>query len=237
MRKILVVIDMQNDFIDGSLGTPEARAIVDKVCDKIRGEEWDWIFFTKDCHQEDYLETPEGQKLQVEHCIIGTEGHKINADVGKAIFNHRHCSYHSPVYKDTFGSTDLPFILRSIVFSCLKTEFEDVELTLIGVCTDICVISNALLLKAHYPEMKIVVDASCCAGSSIEKHYMALEVMKSCQVDVVNDGDDMIVVGLTKEEISYIDTGIYVAQTECQLPETEDNETLKQLLDKLGIED
>lgn len=195
MKKILVVVDMQNDFIDGPLGTPEARAIVDNVCAKIRDGEWDYIYYTMDMHDNGYLETQEGQKLPIEHCIYDTEGYKYNAAVEKDILDY---PFHTPVYKTTFGCVDLPFLVRSRVWSTLNVDFKDIELTLVGVCTDICVVSNAMLLKAHFPEMKIVVDASCCAGSTPEKHYMALEVMKSCQVDVVNNEWDMFKVALRK---------------------------------------
>lgn len=181
MKKILVVVDMQNDFITGPLGTPEAMSIVDKVVEKIRGEEWDRIVCTMDTHDNNYLETQEGKKLPVKHCIIYTDGwrihEKIDAEVEKI-----HYTKQDIYLKHTFGS-----LFAAQLMVPYDTNPEDFEVTLVGVCTDICVISNALLLKAHYPEMKIVVDASCCAGTTPEKHRMALEVMKSCQVDVVND--------------------------------------------------
>ena len=197
MKKILVVVDMQNDFIDGPLGTPEARAIVDNVCAKIREGEWDWIIRTMDTHGDvSYFNTQEGKKLPVGHCFANTHGWCSNEDVRHAIRNmlyspnnkDNYCE-DSIVRKSTFGSTALINRIESRLRTKeWKLELEkDIELTLIGVCTDICVIANALLLKAHYPEMKIVVDASCCAGTTPAKHRMALEVMKSCQVDVVND--------------------------------------------------
>lgn len=180
MKKILVIVDMQNDFIDGPLGTPEARAIVDNVCEKIREGEWDWIFMTHDEHRRNYLETQEGKKLPVPHCIMCTPGYELNKKVYDAALG-KEGSLLGHVYKQTFGSTDLPNKLLMNFYP------NNVECTLVGVCTDICVISNALLLKAHYPEMRIVVDAACCAGSTPEKHRMALEVMKSCQIDVLNE--------------------------------------------------
>lgn len=185
MKKILVVVDMQNDFIDGPLGTPEARAIVDNVCAKIREGEWDYIFTTQDTHEEDdYLETQEGEKLPFKHCINKTDGWYIENRVWN-VLNERDFT---ETFKYAFGDKYFPFDLSDkIIRRDGYFDDEEIELTLVGVCTDICVISNALLLKAHYPEMKIVVDASCCAGSTPEKHYMALEVMKSCQVDVVNE--------------------------------------------------
>lgn len=193
MKKILVVVDMQNDFIDGPLGTPEARAVVDNVCVKICEGEWDWIIRTMDTHGEEYWDTQEGQKLPVKHCLHGTNGWCSNEDVRHAIQEavaakgdkDGYCRS-TIVKKGTFGSVGLACKIDPLVWDDTITE-KDIELTLIGVCTDICVISNALLLKAHYPEMKIVVDAACCAGTSPEKHRMALEVMKSCQVEVEND--------------------------------------------------
>ena len=186
MKKILVVVDMQNDFIDGPLGTPEARAIVDNVCAKIREGEWDQIYYTMDTHFiNTYSETQEGKKLPVKHCIHNTPGWMLNKDIMLAIASRYD---YEKIEKGTFGSISL---IGAVGFLMECDEFNvpesSIELTLVGVCTDICVISNALLLKAHFPEMKIVVDASCCAGSTPEKHYMALEVMKSCQVDVVNE--------------------------------------------------
>ena len=187
MKKILVVVDMQNDFITGPLGTPEAVSIVDKVVEKIRGEEWDYIYTTQDTHEEDYRETHEGKKLPIEHCIVGTDGWNLNDKIYKTLVDrveNNIGAYWCSAQKFTFGCEEL------LTFMNRDVRCYNAELTLVGVCTDICVISNALLLKAHYPEMTIVVDASCCAGSTPEKHRMALEVMKSCQVDVVNDEED-----------------------------------------------
>lgn len=200
MKKILVVVDMQNDFIDGPLGTPEAVSIVDKVCEKIHSEDWDYIYTTQDTHDERYLQTQEGQKLPVEHCQKGTEGWSLNNDIMLAIANNE--SY-TKIEKITFGSSKLVNTLHDYVVDAslegdkMYTAEEiingamshgyNIELTLVGVCTDICVISNALLLKAHFPEMKIIVDAECCAGSTIYKHIEALDVMKSCQIDIWND--------------------------------------------------
>lgn len=177
MKKILVVVDMQNDFITGPLGTPEAVSIVDKVVEKIRGEEWDYLFVTKDTHDDyNYFDTQEGRKLPIEHCIRNSYGWRLQSAVHKAIKDSKARTIQ--LYnKSTFGSVTLARNLRKDI---------EAEFTLVGVCTDICVISNALLLKAYYPEMRIVVDAACCAGSTPEKHRMALEVMKSCQVEVVN---------------------------------------------------
>ncbi|MGB4587835.1 MAG: isochorismatase family cysteine hydrolase [Clostridiaceae bacterium] len=172
MRKLLVVVDMQKDFIDGTLGTKEAVEIVPRVADKIASWDGD-IVFTRDTHKEHYLDTNEGSKLPVQHCIEGTPGWEIdnrvlNAAKGeKKIYN-----------KDTFGSKELAMDL-------FKEGVEEVEL--IGLCTDICVISNALLIKAFLPETKISVDASCCAGVTEKSHKNALEAMKVCQVEVTNE--------------------------------------------------
>lgn len=184
MKKILVVVDMQNDFIDGALGTPEAVGIVDKVCEKIRDGGWDYIYTTQDTHDEMYLKTQEGRKLPVEHCMEGTEGWYLNEKIQDAVFGLKEWE---DTFKETFASMYLTNeIAERLVYMADMTD-ADVEVTLVGVCTDICVISNALLLKAHFPEMRIIVDASCCAGTSPEKHHMALEVMKSCQIDVVGE--------------------------------------------------
>ena len=168
MKKILIVIDMQNDFIDGALGTKEAQAIVSNVKKKIeeykaRGDE---IIFTRDTHQNDYLNTNEGNHLPIEHCIEGTYGWQI-AD-GLEVEN---CRY---IDKPTFGWTHWN-----------NHDFEEIEL--VGLCTDICVVSNALILKAQFPEIDITVDASCCAGVTPESHKAALATMKMCQINVIGE--------------------------------------------------
>ena len=167
MKRVLIVVDMQNDFIDGSLGTKEAVAIVDKVKAKI--EEYhsrgDKVIFTRDTHQDNYLETPEGKKLPVSHCIEGSKGWEI-AD-GLMVENAM------IINKPTFGYTGWVDVLTGE--SCIE---------LVGLCTDICVVSNALILKAQFPDVDISVDASCCAGVTVETHKAALETMKMCQIDV-----------------------------------------------------
>jgi nicotinamidase-related amidase len=186
MKKILVVVDMQNDFITGPLGTPEAVSIIDKVVEKIRGEEWDYIYYTLDTHFiNTYSESQEGKKLPIKHCLKNSPGWMLNKDIMLAIAN---TDSYEKIEKDTFGSLDLAYAI-DYLNSCEDFEepFEEIELTLVGVCTDICVISNALLLKAHYPEMTIIVDASCCAGSTPVKHMEALDIMRSCQIDVINN--------------------------------------------------
>ncbi|MDD3415168.1 MAG: cysteine hydrolase [Lachnospiraceae bacterium] len=167
MKKVLIVIDMQNDFIDGSLGTAEAVAIVPKVVEKVQQAKAEGIhiIFTKDTHEANYLETAEGKKLPVEHCIKPQKGWEI-------------CGQLLPfadkiVEKKTFGSVALPELVKA---------YDSIELA--GLCTDICVISNALLLKAHFPEKEIQVDSTCCAGVTPESHQNALEAMKMCQIDI-----------------------------------------------------
>lgn len=168
--KVLVVVDMQNDFIDGSLGTKEAVAIVPAVVEKIKN--WDGaIVATRDTHPEDYLNTQEGKFLPVVHCIEGTPGWEIAPAVSAALEEKEA----EIIDKPTFGSTILAEML-------LGEDIDEIEL--IGLCTDICVVSNALLLKANMPEVPMSVDSACCAGVTPEKHEAALETMRSCQIIV-----------------------------------------------------
>lgn len=163
---LLVVVDMQKDFITGPLGTPEAERIVPAVAALVK--ESDRVVYTKDTHREDYLETQEGKHLPVKHCIEGTEGWEILPEVFKE---------HSLVFqKPTFGSLALASWASKLGFD---------KIVLCGVCTDICVISNALLLKAELPEAEIAVVADACAGATPEKHRAALEVMRSCQIEIL----------------------------------------------------
>ena len=174
MRKILIVIDMQNDFIDAALGTKEAVSIVEAVKEKIRSFPAEDVIATMDTHDEDYMQTQEGKNLPVMHCIKGTDGWKIRPDIAELLTGAK-------IYeKPTFGSTALAADLKDL------SEKEEIELELIGLCTDICVVSNALLLKASMPEVRISVDAACCAGVTPQKHLAALETMRSCQIDVKN---------------------------------------------------
>ncbi len=166
----LIVVDMQNDFIDGALGTKEAQAILPKVVEKVRN--WKGkIIFTRDSHTEDYLHTQEGSRLPVPHCIKGTPGWQIAKQL--------------PMQEDTviidkpgFGSVGLA--------EYLKTEAEVESIELVGLCTDICVIANAILLKSFFTETPISVDVSCCAGVTPESHQNALDAMKMCQIDVIH---------------------------------------------------
>lgn len=166
MKKTLIVVDMQNDFIDGSLGTDEARAIVGNVKKKIElyrsvGDE---VIFTRDTHDENYLNTSEGKKLPVKHCVKGTKGWQIADGLvfDGAIF----------VDKPTFGWIHWN-----------DMNFEKIEI--VGLCTDICVVSNALILKAQFPDAEIIVDSGCCAGVTPETHRAALDTMRMCQIDIV----------------------------------------------------
>lgn len=178
MKKVLIVIDMQNDFIDGPLGSDAARKIVPKVIEKI--ESWDGeLILTKDSHAEDYLYSNEGKHLPIPHCIEGTAGYKINPYVKEAAWkfadNNRDLRMRFR-HKFTFGDYEMPNIIEE------KPE----RIEIIGLDTDVCIISNALILKAKYPEADIVVDAACCAGTTKELHEAALKVMKSCQIEIEN---------------------------------------------------
>lgn len=170
MKKLLVVVDMQKDFVDGSLGTKEAAQIVGAVEEKIKSceREGSEIVFTRDTHTEAYLRTQEGRRLPVVHCVRGTAGWEIIDRLkpyARKIFD-----------KPTFGSTELAAY-------AVSEGYEEIEL--VGLCTDICVVSNALLLKAHLPESSIRVDARCCAGVTPESHEAALATMRMCQVEIV----------------------------------------------------
>jgi nicotinamidase-related amidase len=169
MQNILVVVDMQKDFIDGALGTAEAVAIVPDVEKKIREFQGE-VIFTRDTHEENYMETQEGKNLPVPHCIRGTAGWEIDASLQKYVTGK--C-----IDKPTFGSVELGAYLKEL------EEKEPIEtITLIGLCTDICVISNAMIAKATLPEVKIIVDSACCAGVTPQSHNNALEAMKMCQI-------------------------------------------------------
>ena len=197
-RKILIVVDMQNDFIDGALGTKEAVAIVPSVIKKIKSYSKEDVFATRDTHPENYMDTQEGRYLPVPHCIKGTDGWQIRKEIADIIDEDRylpvpHCikgtdgwqirkeiadiiDEDNVIDKPTFGSVKLAEKISELAAA------EDIEIELVGLCTDICVVSNALLLKAYLPEVKISVDPSCCAGVTPEKHEAALETMRSCQI-------------------------------------------------------
>lgn len=172
MQDILLVIDMQNDFIDGALGTKEAVAIVPKVRERIENFKGT-VLFTRDTHGPGYMETQEGRNLPIPHCIKETEGWKIRPEIDALRKTE-------PFDKPAFGSTELGNALR-------QTDLEEKigSITVIGLCTDICVISNALLAKAFLPEVPVIVDASCCAGVTPESHETALKAMEVCQIKVI----------------------------------------------------
>ena len=179
MKKILIVVDMQKDFIDGALGTPEAAAIVPAVVRKIESyaAAGDIVVVTRDTHQGNYLDTQEGKFLPVPHCLENTEGWQLDARVNAALPN-------GAVYfnKPTFGSTALVDFVGTYVKEFGETK---VQVELVGLCTDICVVSNALLIKAYLPETPVKVIAACCAGVTPASHEAALTTMKMCQVEVL----------------------------------------------------
>jgi nicotinamidase-related amidase len=180
--KVLVVIDMQNDFITGSLGTPEARAIVPNVQKKVDEaiKNGDMVVYTRDTHQENYLETMEGKKIPIKHCIEDTVGWEI-ADEVLPTGNVENVYF---VNKPTFGDHCLPSLLSAFADSKCGLNYGD-EIELVGLCTDICVVSNALLLKSYfYNDIEISVDATCCAGVTPETHEAALKTMEMCQINV-----------------------------------------------------
>ena len=173
MNDILIVVDMQNDFIDGALGTEEADAIVPRVLEKIRGFEGR-VIFTRDTHFDYYMDTQEGKNLPVPHCIKDSEGWQIRAELDEL-------RTEPTIDKPSFGSVEL-----STMLARENAEKPIGSVTFIGLCTDICVISNAMLIKAAMPEVPVIVDAACCAGVTPESHNNALEAMKMCQISVIN---------------------------------------------------
>lgn len=172
--KALIVVDVQNDFVTGSLGTPEAQRMLPRLLEKVRRFEG-MILMTKDTHGADYPRTQEGRMLPVAHCVRGTEGWQLPAEL-EALAREKGARMYE---KPCFGSVALAQDLAKL---WAGEELESVEL--VGLCTDICVVSNALLIKAELPELPVYVDAACCAGVTPEKHEAALDVMESCQVIV-----------------------------------------------------
>lgn len=171
MKKLLVVVDMQKDFVDGALGTKEAQGIVEAVVKKVEKEQaaGTEIVFTLDTHENNYLETQEGKKLPVVHCVKETEGWRLIPELQK------YAEKAEVIEKPTFGSMNLAEKVQ-------KQKYDEIELA--GLCTDICVISNALLIKAAAPEVPVAVMAECCAGVTPESHNNALEAMKMCQIEI-----------------------------------------------------
>lgn len=179
MKKMLIVIDMQNDFITGALGTPQAVSVVDAVAKKISEyqESGQTIIFTMDTHSGEYLSTQEGRNLPVEHCMKGTEGWELHPQIKKLAGKGQYKVYE----KGAFGSDDLAFDLSSGVYAGME------QIELVGVATDICVLTNAILAKTFMPEALIVVDAACCAGVTPQSHQTALAAMKPVQITIVNE--------------------------------------------------
>lgn len=175
--RYLIVIDMQNDFVTGALGTKEAEAAAKNIIQKVKQFQGK-ILFTQDTHEENYLDTQEGKMLPVKHCIRGTAGWKLISEL--EVFQKQ--ENYLVFEKNTFGSVELAqFLLEKY----REKSIESVELA--GLCTDICVVSNALLIKAYMPELPVIVDTACCAGVSPDKHYAALRTMESCQI-ILKDG-------------------------------------------------
>ncbi len=171
MKKVLVVVDMQKDFIDGALGTKEAVAIVDNVAETVRSFDGE-VVFTRDTHHDDYLETQEGRNLPVPHCIEGTDGWQLDKKL-------------QALRTDAMKIFDKPAFGSVALAEYLKADGEIGNVTLVGLCTDICVISNALLIKANMPEVEVRVIEKCCAGVAPQSHANALEAMKMCQIAIV----------------------------------------------------
>ena len=199
--KALIIVDMQNDFIDGALGTKEAASIVSNVVKRIETSKDELIIFTQDTHQEDYLATPEGKKLPIPHCIQGTNGWQIHNDIKAAWLNKKGTPAipgvpENTFIKSVFGSTDLVDFLKAntateptdkptSASSPTSAHYNITEIELLGVCTDICVISNAIMIKNALPHINITVNANCCAGVTPQSHNEALNTMKMCHIDVL----------------------------------------------------
>lgn len=180
--KVLVVVDMQNDFVTGSLANTAAQAIIPNIKNQIQSGNYDCKVFTQDTHQKNYLNSLEGKNLPIPHCITGTWGHEIVPDLisGLSEFDD-----YITLEKDTFGwNGDWARVFAGFT-PYISHVVEPTEITLVGTCTDICVVSNALAMKAQFPEAKVRVIANCCAGLTPEKHEAALEVMRSCQIEVI----------------------------------------------------
>lgn len=181
-KKILVIVDMQEDFVTGVLGSPEAQAVVPRIIKKLQknGKNYSAILLTKDAHNKNYDKTLEGKKLPVPHCIEGTDGYRVMSDIYKEVEELRKTGVTVKNFKKhTFASDKLVEYLTAMVL----VNNKNLEIEIIGVCTDICVVSNALTIRAALPNTVISVDAKCCAGTSIKAHNAALRVMNSCQID------------------------------------------------------
>lgn len=185
MSKALIVIDMQNDFIDGVLGTPEAQAILPEICATIKDhlDAGEPVILTKDTHFDDYLETLEGQKLNIPHCIKGTDGHCLAPSIEIVLSDYTKDKHYAIIEKNTFGAHDLADTLDDLLWE-MELDDELESITFVGVCTGICVISNVAIIKANYPGVPIYVRADACACVTPETHRQALEAMKVFQIEV-----------------------------------------------------
>lgn len=196
MKKVLVIVDMQNDFVDGALGTPEAQKIVDKVAEqiRIRASKDTILLVTKDTHEMNYMETLEGKNLPVPHCIKNTHGWELAPAIQEAIYDTRD-KYHSfdsyfpyvndhIIEKPTFGSIDLQNLLYMLDENCGQTG-DVAEVTLMGLCTGICVMSNALLAKATLHNIPVRVVEDCCACVTPDSHKTAIDAMRLCQIEII----------------------------------------------------
>lgn len=193
-KKILMIIDMQNDFISGVLGTPEAQAIVPKVVEKIKDKNYDLVIMTQDVHYDGYMNHREGRYLPVPHCIDNTWGWAISDDVVDALFETIDSRQAICREKNNFALEDniKGLILEFIEgyyqeYFSMNDQGEDFEFEFVGLCTDICVVSNAFAIRQAFPEAEITIDASCCAGTTPEAHKAALMTMKSCQMNIINE--------------------------------------------------
>lgn len=182
MKEIVVIVDPQIDFTTGILGNAECTAVMKNIANVIIEFDGDEMFLTKDTHTKNYLETQEGKKLPFIHTIEGTEGWEFHKDIIDALTNRKHEYPITIICKPTFGSTELVEQLQKRF-----SQNEKFKIKFCGVCTGICVISNAILVKAFFPEAEISVDASCCACVTLESHKTALEAMKMCQIDIINE--------------------------------------------------
>ncbi|OON95198.1 MAG: hypothetical protein ATN36_08880 [Epulopiscium sp. Nele67-Bin005] len=186
MKKILVVVDMQNDFIDQVLGSPEAKNIVPNVIQRVKEyiSHGNAVFFTQDTHPDDYLESQEGKNLPVQHAIKGSSGWQLCSEIKELIPLVEAQSDHPVIIeKPGFGSLELIDEIKKVII-----DEKDTQIEIIGLCTDICVMVNVMVLKTGFPETKLVVDANCCAGTSSEYHTSALQIMNVCQVEIKNFG-------------------------------------------------
>jgi len=181
--KVLIIVDMQKDFIDGTLGTTEAVAIVDNVVKRIENSEGELILFTKDTHQDNYLATAEGKKLPVPHCIEGTSGWQVNESVLAAWRKNDNTIIVPELLENTFTK---PVFGSTKLVNFLESRISDIsEIEILGLCTDICVISNAIMIKNFIEDVPISVNAACCAGVTPQSHAEALNVMRMCQIDII----------------------------------------------------